>query len=62
LSTIDLFAGRDSSLIERLHVLDLTNALDSSHRYILDRHLNANGHRIVADTVMQTIQRLERTH
>lgn len=62
---VELVAARleqnsGSSLHDRMSFIDLTGLLDNRHRFILDPHLNAKGHRVVADQVIKHIGHLER--
>lgn len=43
------------SFIRNMIVLDMTQYLEDRHFYVLDGHLNAEGHRIVTDVLYQTI-------
>ncbi len=64
-SFIEPVAGRldlqfGSSLHDRMTFVDLSGHLDESHRYILDPHLNAAGHRVVADRLLDHIVHMGR--
>ena len=64
-SFIERVAGRldlefGSSLHDRMTFVDLSGHLQESHRYILDPHLNAAGHRVVADLLLDHIAQLDR--
>ena len=47
-----------TSLHDRISYLDLTGLLDSSHRYVLDPHLNPTGHRIIANALKEHLAQL----
>jgi hypothetical protein len=55
---LDLEFG--SSLHDRMTFVDLSGHLDKRHRYILDPHLNAAGHRVVADRLLDHIAHMDR--
>lgn len=44
--------------IREMTVLDFSNILKDDHFYVLDDHLNKDGHLIVADVLYQTVTRL----
>lgn len=48
-----------SSLHDRMSYLDLTGAITSDHRYILDAHLNSNGHQLVATKLVEHMAELD---
>ncbi len=49
-------AGPDEPpFIRNLIILDLTEDLEDRHFYVLDGHLNATGHRVVADLLAETL-------
>ncbi|MDD4242606.1 MAG: hypothetical protein PHG54_14350, partial [Smithellaceae bacterium] len=45
----------EPALIRNLRILDLTEHLEDRHFYVLDGHLNAAGHRVVADLLVKTL-------
>lgn len=52
-------AGTDQpSFIRDMTILDMSQYLEDQHFYVLDSHLTATGHFIVADILYQTISRM----
>jgi len=45
----------EPALIRNLRILDLTEHLEDRHFYVLDGHLNAAGHRVVANLLVKTL-------
>lgn len=50
-----LAAGNYPPYLKNMIVLDFSDKLQKEHFYVLDDHLNAGGHRIIADTLAKTI-------
>ena len=48
------YAG--SSLQKQISFVDLSGLIDSSHRFILDPHLNAKGHQVVAEALSKHLE------
>lgn len=48
-----------AALTDQMSYLDLTGLIDSSHRYILDPHLNAKGHQVVANQLKLHFDKLQ---
>jgi len=44
-----------SSLNDRISFIDFTGKIDSSHRFLLDPHLNAKGHVVIANEIISHI-------
>lgn len=42
----------ETALLKQLSYIDFTGKLDSSHRFILDPHLNAKGHQVIAKEIL----------
>jgi lysophospholipase L1-like esterase len=51
-----LAAGNYPPYLRNIIVLDFSDKLQKGHFYVLDDHLNAAGHGIIADTLAKTIQ------
>lgn len=51
-----LAAGNYPAYLKNMIVLDFSDKLQKEHFYVLDDHLNAGGHRIIADTLAKTIE------
>ena len=48
----------DIPIYDRISFVDLTGQIDSRHRFILDPHLKANGHKVVAKALSEHINQL----
>ena len=51
-----LAAGNYPPYLRNMIVLDFSDQLKKQHFYVLDDHLNALGHKIIADTLAKTIE------
>ncbi|MEM7037026.1 MAG: hypothetical protein AAF570_08620 [Bacteroidota bacterium] len=47
-----------SSLHDRMSFVDLTGQIDSTHRFVMDPHLNAAGHAVVAENLLAHLAHL----
>lgn len=51
-----LAAGNYPPYLKKMIVLDFSDKLQKEHFYVLDDHLNAGGHRIIADALLKVIE------
>lgn len=48
-----------SSLQDRISFIDLTGKIEKEHRFVLDPHINAKGHRVIASLIKEHLNQLD---